>query len=196
MNKSSYFQYNWIKYLFIIIVPLIFWIIIYSDIDQVQADECVKILYIGDSLDEDKFQDNIYSQISSITSQKLEYISVISYHGEKDSAYEYIRNKIYSVDIVIISDEYYDEEVISQIFIPLTIRLKGEFINTEFIKIEENSYGLKILQNSFFYEFCNDNEGVSIFLSQYSLNIGKAYGYGKEENDSAISIVKYMLGVN
>ena len=50
-------------------------------------------------------------------------------------------------------------------------------------------------KESEFYEYYSKDEHVSIFLSQYSLNLGNAYGYGKVENDSAISIAKYLTGV-
>ena len=53
MNKiSSYLQYNWYKYLIIFISVLVFWSIIYNDIDQVGYDESVKILFIGENLEE------------------------------------------------------------------------------------------------------------------------------------------------
>jgi hypothetical protein len=194
MNKSSYFQYNWIKYLFIIIVPLIFWIIIYSDIDQVQADECVKILYIGDSLEDEKLQEDIFSNIDNITNQELKYVSIMSYSAEKELTYEYIRNRIYNVDIIIVSKEFYDEELLSQIFSPLTTMLKDEFNNSNFINIKDVSYGLKVSTNSTFNNYYSKNEEVYMFFSPYSLNIGKAYGYGKVENTSAIFIAKYILG--
>jgi hypothetical protein len=194
MNKSSYFQYNWIKYLFIIIVPLIFWIIIYSDIDQVQADECVKILYIGDSLEDEKLQEDIFSNINNITNQELKYVSIMSYSAEKELTYEYIRNRIYNVDIIIVSKEFYDEELLSQIFSPLTTMLKDEFSDSNFINFKDVSYGLKVSTDSTFNNYYSKNEEVSMFFSPYSLNIGKAYGYGKVENISAISIAKYILG--
>ena len=196
MNKFlSYFQYNWIKYLLIVIVPLVFWLIIYTDIDQVKYDESVRILYIGDELDEESLQENINSNISLITSQKLKYVSVMTYSTKEVMDYEYLRNKIYSVDIVIIADEFLNEEMISQIFAPLTVELKQHFVEVDCVEIKENSYGLKISRQSHFYEYCLRDDGASIFLSQYSLNIGKTYGYGKVENDSAIAIAKYILGV-
>ena len=196
MNKySTYFQYNWIKYLLIIIVPLVFWLIVYSDIDQVKYDESVKILYIGDYLDEEQLQNDISSNISSITTQKLEYVSVMTYSGAEEVVYDYLRNKIYSVDIVIISEEFMDKELISQIFTPLTNNLKQEFKNADFVSVEEYFYGINALEESPIYKCYSKNEKVSVFLSQHSLNIAKAYGYGKVENDAAIKIAKYIAGV-
>jgi hypothetical protein len=196
MNKSSYFQYNWIKYLLIVIVPLVFWLIVYSEIDQVKYDESVKILYIGEALDEKKLQEEISSNISFITTQELEYVSVMTYSGVKEQVYEYLRSKIYSVDIVIISDEYLQEDMVNQIFVPLTSKLKQEFSNADFVNVGDNSYGIKISRESIFYKYYSKDENVSVFLSQHSLNIAKAYGYGKVENDSAILIAKYISGVN
>ena len=70
MNKFlSYIQYNWVKYLLVIIVPLVFWLIVYSDIDQVRYDESVRILYIGNDLENEKLQENIFTNITSITDQ-------------------------------------------------------------------------------------------------------------------------------
>lgn len=196
MNKFlSYFQYNWIKYLIIIILPLVLWLIVYSDIDQVKYDESVRILYIGDDLDKEMLQEKISSNINSITSQELKYVSVMTYSADKEVVYEYLRNKVYSVDIVIIENEYLDKEVISQIFAPLTNKLKDDFKNADLVDVGENSYGLKISKDSDFYDCYSKTEEVSVYLSPHSLNIGKAYGYGKIENDSAIKIAKYISGV-
>ena len=196
MNKvSSYIQCNWIKLLLIIIVPLVFWLIVYSDIDQVKYDESVRILYIGDELDASKLQENITSNLNLITNQELKSVSVMCYSGTIESVYEYLRNRVYNVDIVIISEKYYNEDFISQIFVPLTTKLKQDFNGCDFVDIKEKSYGLEILEDSDFYKYHSKNEKVTVFLSQHSLNIGKAYGYGKVENDSAISISKYILGV-
>jgi hypothetical protein len=195
MNKFlSYIQYNWYKYFLIIIVPLVFWFIIYSDIDQVKYDESIRILYIGDDLDEEKLRENISSNITSITNQELKYVSVMTYSAEGDVVYEYLRNKIYSVDIIIISNELLNEELLRQIFVPLTTNLKDKFLSADLLNINDNSYGLKIPSQSNFYQYCSTGKEATIFLSQYSLNIGKAYGYGDVQNDSAISIVKYILG--
>jgi hypothetical protein len=120
----------------------------------------------------------------------------MSYSAEKELTYEYIRNRIYNVDIIIVSKEFYDEELLSQIFSPLTTMLKDEFNNSNFINIKDVSYGLKVSTNSTFNNYYSKNEEVSMFFSPYSLNIGKAYGYGKVENTSAISIAKYILGGN
>ena len=131
MNKFlSYFQYNWIKYLIIIILPLVLWLIVYSDIDQVKYDESVRILYIGDDLDKEMLQEKISSNINSITSQELKYVSVMTYSADKEVVYEYLRNKVYSVDIVIIENEYLDKEVISQIFSPTST--KSAFLKSSF----------------------------------------------------------------
>ena len=196
MNKFlSYIQYSWIKYFLIIIVPLVFWLIVYSDIDQVQYDESVRILYIGDYLDEEALQDKILSNISDITNQELKYVSVMTYSSQEEVVYEYLRNKIYSVDIVMISEDFLNEELISQIFVPLTSKLKQDFKDCNYVNIKDNMYGVKISKESEFYEYYSKDEHVSIFLSQYSLNLGNSYGYGKVENDSAISIAKYLTGV-
>ena len=196
MNKFlSYIQYNWIKFFLIIIVSLVFWSIVYSDIDQVQYDESIRILYIGDNLDEEGLQDNIVSNIDDITNQELKYVSIMTYAEKEEVAYEYLRNKIYSVDIVMISDDFLNEELISQIFVPLTSKLKQDFKDGNYVNIKDNMYGVKVSKESGFYEYYSKDENVSVFLSQYSLNLGNAYGYGKVENDSAISIAKYISGL-
>ena len=118
----------------------------------------------------------------------------MNYNAEEEVVYEYLRNKIYTVDIVIISNESLNEQLISQIFVPLTINLKEKFLGAELFDIEDKSYGIKIPLQSDFYQYCSTFNEVTIFLSQHSLNVGKAYGYGDVRNDSAISIVKYILG--
>lgn len=195
MNKFlSYIQYNWFKYLLIIIVPLFFWLIVYSDIDQVKYDESVRILYIGDDLDKEKLREDITLNLTTITDQELKFVSVMTYSAKEEVVYDYLRNKIYSVDIVIISNELLNEELIRQIFVPLTVNLKDKFFGVELLNIDDNSYGLKIASQSNFYQYCSIGKEATIFISQHSLNIAKAYGYGDIENDSAISIVKYILG--
>ena len=195
MNKFlSYIQYNWVKYLLIIIVPLVFWIVVYSDIDQVKYDECVRILYIGNDLDGVMLQENISSNINLITNQELKYVSVMTYSADEELVYEYLRNRIYSVDIVIIANDFLNEDLITQIFTPLTLDLRQKFSSDYLLNIGDNSYGMKIALQSNFYEFYTSEKEATIFLSQYSLNIGRAYGYGNVQNDSAISIVKYILG--
>ena len=195
MNKFlSYIQYNWFKYLLIIIVPLFFWLIVYSDIDQVKYDESVRILYIGDDLDKEKLREDITLNLTTITDQELKFVSVMTYSAKEEVVYDYLRNKIYSVDIVIISNELLNEELIRQIFVPLTVNLKDKFSGVELLNIDDNSYGLKIASQSNFYQYCSTGKEATIFISQHSLNIAKAYGYGDIENDSAISIVKYILG--
>ena len=191
MNKiSSYLQYNWYKYLIIFFAVLVCWSIIYNDIDQVGYDESVKILFIGENLEENKIKEDIWNNINNITQQDLEYVSVLTYSADEDTVYEYLRGKVYSVDIVIISGELLNIETASQIFAPITLDLKGKFIN-EFVSIEGKSYGLKFNQNSKFSEFYSGD--AVLFLSPYSLNLSKAYGYGEEKNDAAISIAKYLL---
>ena len=196
MNKrASYFQYNWIKYLLIILIPILLWSIIYSDIDKVQDDESVKIFYIGEYLDTEKLQEDILSNLPSITTQQLQSISIMTYYGSKDKVYDYLRNKIYSVDIVIISEEVLNTDLIGQIFSPFTLKLKQDFLGADFINVAENTYGITAHTNSVIHKYYSKSEKVSVFLSQHSLNIGKAYGYGKVENDSAIQIAKYISGV-
>jgi hypothetical protein len=72
--------------------------------------------------------------------------------------------------------------------------LKDEFSDSNFINFKDVSYGLKVSTDSTFNNYYSKNEEVSMFFSPYSLNIGKAYGYGKVENTSAIFIAKYILG--
>lgn len=191
MKQNSYIQYNFWKYILVFLIPLIVWSVIYSDIDNLKYDEVINVLYIGDTLNAEELEKELNAALPSLTSQKIKSVYVTRIGGSLENVEDYLRNKIFSTDIVIIQEGLEKDYDAVGIFSPLTVFLKNSISNDKYYLLDGKEYGFLLDENSRFSKYCEGNIHIALF-SPYSYSISSAYGYGGEKNDGAIKIMEYI----
>ena len=197
---KAHLQYNWWKYLAVIIIPIVLWTSVFSSMAKPKDNERLSILFVGDGLDCRVLQENMVATIPQLTNQKIKSVKVASRVFDKDLYRKMLVSQCFDYDIIIISNSYYNEDVCKSVFRPFSEILIEQFDTASFLleKYGGNNLPMGIVlfdkaSNNKFVEYYSGGEACYMFFSPYSVNFSGLNGFGEIADDVALRVAQYLL---
>lgn len=188
---KQYWQYNWWKYVAVILLPILLWTTVFNIMKQPAPRERLHILYIGDNLDAAALEKALNAFVPEHTSQKLKEITV---RTEQQCDTALLTARCFEYDIILIEQPHLPKNVGEQVFPPLSAQQQALFPHIkQYEKItetEEKSYGF-LLEPNDHTGFATHYSGVNtcyLFFSPESVNCDPRNG-----TDAALQAAKYLL---
>lgn len=195
---KHHLQYNWWKYIAILLLPVILWVSIFDILKKPDADERLHILYIGQSLDTAALEQQLKNVLPTRSSQDLKEIRV---QAEQYSDSTVLTARCFDYDIILIEAPDSPESIGQRVFSVLTPELAKQFpeavLYTENTDTETLPYGF-ILDPSVktgFSACYTGTEKCYLFFSPESVNLDTCNGKGAAGHDGALQAAQYLLEI-
>ena len=194
----SHLQYNWWKYLLIILLPIFFWCSIFSGSKAPAPEQRVSILYVGKGLDAQALEAQLKDVLPKLTRQPLSSITVTA--TEQVPSYTTLDVRCFDYDILIFEESSMPEKVGQAVFVRLTDALVEQF--PEAVRYEEEVSGVGVLTYGFSsapvdstaLAACRTGtEHCFLFISPRSVNFDTLNENGRAGNDGALKAAQYLL---
>ena len=197
MNKevTNHFQYKWWIYLLTAILIVVLWLTVFGIMAKPKATEKIGITFVGTEFNSAALESDLPGVIKSISQQEIKQVNVESI----------VEENVFTLDNILIArsqgvtdlfiwkgelkagiEERYavlDEQIISAALGDVT-----------FHKVNGEAFAI-LLDGANFSKYYSGSEQCWLLVSVNSVNFGGANGIGLPENDAALMIVKYLLGV-
>lgn len=182
---KRYWQYNWWKYVAVILLPIILWTTLFDILKQPAPEERLRILYIGESLNTAALEEELAAWLPDHTAQKLKEISV---NTEQRCDTTLLTARCFEYDIIIIENPHLPQNVGRQVFSSLSEH--RQFPNAALYYEEEIPCGYLLeaeTSTGFSAHYAGQNT-CCLFFSPESVNCDPEAG-----TDAALQAAKYLL---
>ena len=196
---KNHLQFNWWKYLVIILIPIILWCSVFSALKKPGPDQRMHILYIGSELDAEGLQVQLANALPNLTNQQLKAVTVtVAAPGE--AAYSTLEVRCFDYDIFIFEQSSMPENVGQAVFVRLTDSLLEQFPGAELYQedvIDAGilTYGFRIAANTRFAAHYSGDQTCYLFVSPRSENFDTLNENGRAGNDAALRTAQYLLEI-
>lgn len=196
---KSHMQYNWWKYLLVILAAVILWCTVFHALAQPEDNEKLNVLFVGEGLDAEKMEQTITTMLPQLTDQSVRQVKITQTRLEGREAYEILQMRTYEYDIVIISQSYLQENMGNALFSKaMTEQMQAHFAGLQFYSETQGERmvpsGIVLESDSGFSAFYNGQETCYLFASPQSVNFNGLNGLGKAGDDCALRIMEYLVG--
>lgn len=194
---KNHLQFNWWKYLVIILIPILLWCSIFSALKKPDPDQRMHILYIGENLDAEALQTELKNVLPSLTLQQLKAVTVtVAPPGE--AAYSTLEVRCFDYDILIFEQSSMPKNVGQAVFVRLTDELLKQFPDAKLYQEDVMdagtlTYGFRIAANTRFAAHYSGDQTCYLFVSPRSENFNTLNENGRAGNDSALKAAQYLL---
>lgn len=194
-------QYNWWKYLLVILLPVIIWLTVFEQMAKPANNERLHVLYVGESLDSQSLQRELTHQLPQMSKQVLQEITVTQVSPAGISYTEYLTARCFDYDLLILSPDWCPEGIGQAVFSRIPTALLASFpssdVYTEAVEESDLPYAFVLPETSPFYSFSSDRgRPCLLFPSPESVNLDGKNGKGNLGDDAALQAMRYLLGVN
>lgn len=193
-------QYNWWKYLLVVLLPVIIWLTVFTQMAKPASNARLRVLYVGDGLDPSGFQQELTLQLSELSTQVLQEIAVTQVSPVGISYTEYLTVRCFDYDLLILSPDWCPEGIGQAVFSRIPPALLDSFpssdVYTEVVEKSDLPYAFVLPETSPFYSFSSDKgRPCLLFPSPESVNLDKKNGKGDLGDDAALQAMRYLLEV-
>lgn len=193
-------QYNWWKYLLVVLLPIIIWLTVFEQMAKPASNARLRVLYVGDGLDPSGFQQELTLQLSELSTQVLQEIAVTQVSPVGISYTEYLTARCFDYDLLILSPDWCPEGIGRAVFSRIPPALLDFFpssdVYTEVVEKSDLPYAFVLPETSPFYSFSSDRgRPCLLFPSPESVNLDKKNGKGDLGDDAALQAMRYLLEV-
>ena len=197
---KRHLQYNWWKYLLVILLPVIIWSTVFEQMAKPASNASLRVLYVGDGLDSSGFQQELTLQLSELSTQLLQEITVTQVSPVGISYTEYLTARCFDYDLLILSPDWCPEGIGQAVFSRIPTALLASFpssdVYTEVVEESDLPYAFVLPETSSFYSFSSDKERPCLlFPSPESVNLDEKNGKGNPGDDAAFQAMRYLLEV-
>lgn len=194
-------QYNWWKYLLVVLLPVIIWLTVFAQMAKPASNARLHVLYVGDGLDPSGFQQELTLQLSELSTQVLQEIAVTQVSPVGISYTEYLTARCFDYDLLILSPDWCPEGIGQAVFSRIPPALLDSFpssdVYTEVVEKSDLPYAFVLPETSPFYSFSSDRgRPCLLFPSPESVNLDGKNKKGNLGDDAALQAMRYLLGVN
>ena len=194
MRSKTFFRYFYWLYILILILTISIWTTIFDNLGKNKPYEEINIIYFGSDLDAGKLKYDL-EVLSSDFVQDIKTVNIEVRKTEDYFFYTLLSTKITTNDIILISEEYMND-YIGQSYFRTLINVN---IDAKYYEESSIRYGIVLcdeeVRENKFSEYYTGEEKVYLFLSPESVNLGMLYNNGKKENDAAIKVAEYLVGI-
>lgn len=196
---KAHLQYNWWKYLLILLLPIFFWCSIFSNLKKPTPEQRVHILYVGQNLDAQKLEEQLSQALPQRTTQQLKSISVTVVE-EDTLSYDVLDARCFDYDILIFEESSMPANVGQAVFVRLTQELLRQFPDCVYYReavadVGVLTYGFTISPESSapFAQCYTGTQNCYLFVSPRSENFDTLNENGRSGNDGALKAAQYLL---
>ena len=188
---KQHLQYNWWKYLAIILIPIMLWCSIFEILQKPASHQRMRILYIGENLDAAALQQKLSAALPTLTDQPLKEIRI---RNEQYCDSTLLTARCFEYDLIIIEASRSQEKLGQRVFRELSPELIDLFsaasLYQETAESSEKNYGflLKPEDETVFSSCYSGKDTCYLFFSPESVNCNPAGG-----NDAALKAAYYLM---
>lgn len=193
-------QYNWWKYLLVVLLPIIIWLTVFEQMAKPANNARLHVLYVGEGLDSQSLQQELTHQLSQMSKQALQEITVTQVSPIGISYTEYLTARCFDYDLLILSPDWCPEGIGQAVFSRIPAALFASFpssdVYTEVVEKSDLPCAFVLPETSPFYSFSSDRgRPCLLFPSPESVNLDKKNGKGDLGDDAALQAMRYLLEV-
>ncbi len=198
---KNHLQWNWWKYLMVILLPTVIWCSVFQALAQPGKEQQVKLLYFGENLDAQALQQQLAEALPGLTDQQLRSVTVDTAQPEEKSYASLLRARCYEYDLILLEESWLRENLGQSIFVRLTEPMQAQFPNAQ-PYTEQTEDGDILTYGFVLYDIQNRNNFAScysgsqrcyLFISPYSVNFDGLNENGTAGNDGALKAAQYLL---
>lgn len=196
---KQHLQYNWWKYLLVLILPMVFWYSAFTLLLKPARNEQLRVLFVGDALDTTAVQEQLSQLLPSETSQMLQEITVAQALPGMTSYNDFLTAQSFYYDLIIFPESQMTKTIGQSYFSRIPPALLEQFPNTEIyvetVEDTELSYGFWLDDSSLFMSCYYGNDRCCLFFSPESVNLGSGNKQSDPNNDAAVKAAQLLLEV-
>lgn len=196
---KQHLQYNWWKYLLVLILPMVFWYSAFTLLLKPARNEQLRILFVGEALDTSALQEQLTQLLPAETAQSLQEITVAQTLPGMTSYNDFLTAQSFYYDLIIFSESQMTETIGQSYFSRIPPALLELFPNTEVyteaVEDTELSYALLPDAESRFASYYYGDERCFLFFSPESVNLGIGNKQGATQDDAAVKAAQLLLEV-
>ncbi len=203
----SHLQYKWWVYIAVILLPVIFWNILFDVISAPKDNEKIAFTVFDDGEFWNDAVEDLKLNKSEITDCGIKKITLETQLFSEDFIGSLLISRIITGDIIIFRENLLQNTEEGKFnpsgyFAPLPVskmeELFGECGGVEFVLFEENAVGVYLNNpddgfTNNFEKIYGGKERFAVFFSYESPNCGGIYGVGSASDTAATDFIKYWL---
>lgn len=180
---KRHLQYNWMKYLAVLLLPLLVWPTAFHLREQQLQDRQLSILFVGEGLDCAQLQDTLAGQLHTAVRVTQAVPGILPYH-------EFLTAQCFSYDILVLSEDWMQESVGQRFFSRVPDALAARFPDAQ--PYQETVEGTPllfgyVLEDSAQFSAClSGTVRCYLFFSPESSRLGA-------DDDVAVQAAQFLL---
>lgn len=195
---KEHLQFHWWHYLLLLILIVLFWTGIFQALAQPKPEQRLSVLYIGSQLDTQNLEKELTQALPELTGQTLLEIRVVNEHPDRRQYATYLEARCFDYDLIIIQQEYMEENIGQNAFVRLTdqllAQLPGAWLYQESVgEYGVLTYGFVAESNSRLLSFYSGESPCYLFVSPQSVNFDTLNEKGQAGCDAGLRTLKYLL---
>ncbi len=178
---EKHLQYNWWKYLLILLISTFVWCSVFTALAQPADNERLRILFVGDGLDCRALERDIDQLLPTLTEQYVLQIKVTQTMLQGQEAFRILEARTYEYDIIIISQSCMQENM-GALFSGAETNVSCQYFKG--VILEPGTGG--------FSSYYAGTEVCYLFPSPHCVNLDTRNGLGEPGDDCALKIMEYL----
>ena len=193
--QTGHLQYDWWKYVAVLLIPLILWCSVFSIMKKPKANERLHILFLGTGLNCQAMEQELTAYLQENTAQKLKSVQVTMAEFSEENYANQLMAATYSYDIIIISDNQMKDTVGQDYFFVLSENLQG--VEMELYKETANNkvlpFGAVLSDESSFGKYYSGTQKCYAFISPQTENLYPVNTKSGEGNNATVIAWQWLM---
>ena len=194
-KHTGHLQYDWWKYVAVLLIPLILWCSVFSITKKPKANERLHILFLGTGLNCQAMEQELTVYLQKNTAQKLKSVQVTMAEFSEENYANQLMAATYSYDIIIISDNQMKDTVGQDYFFVLPESLQGAEV--ELYKETANNrvlpFGAVLSDESSSGKYYSGTQKCYAFISPQTENLYPVNTKSDEGDDATVIVWQWLM---
>lgn len=194
-KQAGHLQYDWWKYVAVLLIPLILWCSVFSIMKKPKANERLHILFLGTGLNCQAMEQELTVYLQENTAQKLKSVQVTMAEFSEENYANQLMAATYSYDIIIISDNQMKDTVGQDYFFVLPESLQGAEV--ELYKETANNrvlpFGAVLSDENSSGKYYSGTQKCYAFISPQTENLYPVNTKSDEGDDATVIVWQWLM---
>lgn len=194
-KQTGHLQYDWWKYVAVLLIPLILWCSVFSVLKKPKANERLHILFLGTDLNCQAMEQELTAYLQENTAQKLKSVQVTMTEYTDENYANQLMAAAYSYDIIIISENQMKDTVGQDNFFVLPESLQGA--ETELYEETVNDaalpFGAVLQAGSSFGKYYSGTQKCCAFISPQTENLYPINAKSGEGDNATVIAWQWLM---
>lgn len=194
-KHTGHLQYDWWKYVAVLLIPLILWCSVFSIMKKPNANERLHILFLGTGLNCQAMEQELTVYLQENTAQKLKSVQVTMAEFSEENYANQLMAATYSYDIIIISDNQMKDTVGQDYFFVLPESLQGAEVELykETVNNRVLPFGAVLSDESSFGKYYSGTQKCYAFISPQTENLYPVNTKSEEGDDATVIVWQWLM---